>query len=109
VRFSCSGHNRLPGHRRNDPDADQNPSASRDGYSNQHTDRHANAYQYGDQHPCADANSASHGHPNNEPDGHAHARADGHARACKYAYSGSHADPCGYPHRHTCPNAVCGL
>jgi hypothetical protein len=91
VRLSCSGPNRLPGHRPNYPDADQNPPTSRDGYSDQHPNRHANAYQHGDQHPCADANTEPHGHPT--ADGHACAHADRYARARKYACSGSHADP----------------
>lgn len=102
VRLSCAGHHWLPGYCRNYPDADQNPPASRDGYSDQHPDQHANTYQHGDQHPCADANSEPHGHPNNEPDVHTCPRADGHAAAYKYASSGSHADPCGTSHRYAC-------
>jgi len=107
VCLSCSGHHRLPGHRRNDPDADQDPPASYDGYGGQYLDLHASTYQYSNQHPCAYANGEPHGHP--ATDGHARARADGHARARKYASPGSHTDPCGTSHRHTCTSAVCGL
>ena len=107
--FSCSGLNRLPGHCQDYPNADQNPPASRDGYSYQYPDRHANTYQHADQHLYADANTEPHGHPNNEPDGHTRAHADGHAAARKYASSGSHADPCGHSYRHTCTSAVRGL
>jgi hypothetical protein len=100
VCSACSDYNRLPGYCRNDPDADQNPPASRDGYSDQHPDQHANTYQHGHQHPCADANSEPHGH--SATDGHACARADRHAAAYKYASSGSYADPCGTSHRYAC-------
>ena len=74
MRFSCSGYHWLPGHRWNYPDADQDPSPSGDGYSNQHPDRHASVYQHSDQHPCADANREPHGYPDGEPDGHTRLR-----------------------------------
>jgi len=104
VRFSGAGYHWLPNHRQNYPDSDQDPPTSCDGYSDQHIDQHANIYQHGDQHPCADANREPHGHPT--ADRHTYPHAYGHARACQYIASGSHADSCGTSHRHTCAGAV---
>jgi hypothetical protein len=107
VRFFCSGQHWLPNHCRHNPDADQDPPASCDGYSNQHSDLHTHAYQHGNQHPCADANSKPHGHPDNESDGHT--RVYRHATACKYTSSTSHADPCGTSYKYTRTSAIRGL